>query len=189
MSARVIAVGIILLSSSAFSQEKKELKFPETSQIEMLLNQGERAFGFYGATVKQEQMELGKDEGNAKDQAVYEISLELIKKLKREPNLFNSPWGFLLVTDLDDAAHNMAVCSSQGALAGMNLAMRSNFKDANNKLMLSNSCMETSGLLYTVSENAADLYRQYLLANAVTQNKLVEAANSCADALHKVNGR
>src|SRR5215472_14320474 len=94
-------------------------EFPDDSKISLLIAQSERAFETYEGAIKQEQLELGDQgaESAARDRQVLDRVRQYLPKLKANPQGFNSPVGFLLVIDLDDASRNMAVCMGQAAMA------------------------------------------------------------------------
>jgi hypothetical protein len=111
---------MVLLSTQLVSpQEQKEAHtFPTKDQIQLLLTQSDRAFDEYEQTLTQEAA-AGGDLGKSaiKDKKLLVNARELLGRLKRSPDLFNSPGGFILVGDLDDASRNMSLCMGQAGLA------------------------------------------------------------------------
>jgi hypothetical protein len=104
------------------------------------------------------------------------------KGMKAKPQLFNSRFGFEIVTLLDDAVHNSLLCSTQAA---MGIPTASDVSQAQSFLHLAQACSDTSTLLYTVSENAAALYEKYLAAAEVLENETADVATKCTDILKK----
>jgi hypothetical protein len=183
------AVGALLLIGQAAPEPRAieaemnpdKPSFPDNSQINLLLTQTERAFETYELEIKEEQLELGKEgaESAARDRQVLNRVRQYLPKLKAKPQAFNSPAGFLLVIDLDDASRNMAVCMGQAGMDAGLLAAAGNASAGNSKLMFAQSCQGASQLLYTVSETAVSLYENYLFANWDLQQEAVETIGKC----------
>src|SRR5271157_364477 len=180
-----LVFGMIALMSTATVAQKQTPTptYPTNSQIQLLITQAERAFANYEAAVQLEATEFGAAAGAAQDHEVTVAAKDLLARLKKEPQNFNSPFGFVLVIDLDDASRDMAVCMSQGANSAMGLASEGHYHDATRKMTVSRTCLDSSQLLYTVSESATQLYEDYLLANAVLQNQAVEALQKCSNVM------
>lgn len=175
---------IALMSIAAVAQQPPPIPtYPTDSQIQLLITQAERAFANYDSAVQLEAAEFGAAAGAALDHQVTESATDLLAKLKKEPQSFNSPFGFLLVVNLDDASRNMAVCMSQGATSAMGLALDNRATDARQKMAASRTCLDSSQLLYTVSESATRLYEDYLLADARMQKQAFEALQKCSNAM------
>jgi len=91
---------MLLLLSTEFAnsqQQKEEHTFPTKDQIQLVLTQSERAFDVYEQTVKQEaQMGGDWEKAVANDRVVLANARDLIERLKKSPDGFNGPAGFLL---------------------------------------------------------------------------------------------
>jgi len=167
------------LSLSAQISEKK-YDFPTDDDINLLLVQADRAFTNYEQAVNVELTTLGKNSGAEKDREVLTAVRDLIPRLQKSPQGFNGPAGFLLITSLDDASRNMAVCMSQGMTrAGTGLVSGMKASDLERPMSLAQSCISVSTLLYTISENAVNLYQKYLLANYDLQQRQQETIDKC----------
>lgn len=162
-------------------------EFPGDSEISLLVTQAERAFDTYGETIKQEEVDLGKQgvEGARRDRQVLDRAEEYLPKLKANPQAFNSAAGFLLVIDLDDASRNMAVCMGQAGMTAGASGILGNTRAGESKLILAQACLGASNLLYAASENAVSLYERYLLSNSTLQQKETEAITKCSDILEQ----
>ncbi len=173
------------LSLSAQSSPKKEkYDFPSEDDIKLLLVQADRAFSNYEQAVNAELATLGKNSGAEKDREVLIAARDLIPRLQKSPQGFNGPAGFLLITSLDDASRNMAVCMSQGMTqVSTGLAVGLKPSDLERQMGLAQNCVNVSTLLYTVSENAVNLYDKYLLANYDLQQRQQDAIEQCMKAI------
>lgn len=181
------AVLCLVFLGRAVSAKDEKPSFPDDGQINLLLTQTERAFDVYDNAAKLEQLELGSDDqGIKRDHEVLDGVRQLLPELKSDPQRFNSPFGFLLVIDLDDASRNMAICGGQGGMDAAFKAIQGDLSAGQSKLHLARTCMDASTLLYTVSETATSLYKNYLLSNALLQKKAVEVAEKCGEALRKI---
>ncbi len=89
------------------------------------------------------------------------------------------------MTDLDDASRNMAICMGQAAMAASLLATGGNVSGGQGKLLLAQTCMGASQLLYTVSETAGSMYEQYLVASSSLQQREEEGIGKCMGILQK----
>jgi len=193
------AVGALLLIGQAppatrtigAETNTEKPSFPDDSQINLLLTQAERAFDTYELEIKEEQLELGKEgpESAARDRQLLDRVRQYLPKLKAKPQAFNSPAGFLLVTDLDDASRNMAVSMGQAGMDAGFLAAEGNTSEAKSKLMFAQSCQSASQLLYTVSETAVSLYENYLFANLELQQRATETIGKCNAILNGLQKR
>jgi hypothetical protein len=181
-----LLIGVCLPPAAGKAKDDKP-SFPDDPQINLLLTQSERAFETYELTIKQEQLELGKQgaESAARDRQVLDRARQYLPKLKANPQAFNSPAGFLLVIDLDDASRNMAVCMGQAGMDASLLALAGNTSAGRSKLTLAQACMGASQLLYTVSETAMSMYERYLLANHDLQQREEGAVERCMQILKK----
>ncbi len=173
---------LCLLSSLLTAQVKNSAPtFPTVADINSLMTQTERAMNFYESAIKIEEVELGKEAGARRDREVLNDVRTLLSKFKIDPGSFNSPFGFLLISDLDDASRNMAVCMSQGGIKIATERLNSTDLEASiRQLHLAQTCLDVSNLTYTVSESATALYRNYLLANALLQDKARISLEKCA---------
>lgn len=182
-----LAMVFVSFCVPAVAQKDKKPDFPDESQIKLLLTQSERAFEVYENALGMEKLQLTGEamEGIRRDKEVLDTARPLLAKLRANPQLFNGPYGFLLVTTLDDASRNMAVCMGQGGMLAAGEIANGDTSAAKSKLLLSQTCQGASNLLYTVSESAVAMYQNYLLANFQLQDKLVEISNQCAEILKK----
>jgi hypothetical protein len=183
---RFCLVMILLSTQFANSQQKDEHTFPTKDQIQLLLTQSERAFDVYEQTVKQES-DVGGNLAKAVegDLEVLSGARTILDGLKKSPEGFNGPGGFLLVGGLDDASRNMSVCMGQAGLQASTEAMSGNVSEGQRQLRLVQACMDASTLLYTVSETAYNMYTEYLFAEHEIMNKAMDGLQQCASVLKK----
>jgi hypothetical protein len=181
-----VPVLLLLGCVSVGQAQDKDKPFPSNDEINLLLTQGDRAMEQYKAAVNLEEKEMEKTSEEAgavaKDREVYEGWAVLSKGMKTKPQAFNSRFGVEIVLLLDDASRNAMVCSSQ---ADLRLTSSRSVSDAQSVLQLGQTCLDTSTLIYTVSENAAALYRKYLEAAEQLTNETADVASRCTDLLKK----
>jgi len=160
--------------------------FPSERQISLVLTQAERAFDTYENTLRLEAQLTGGPESVAKDKESLTMARNVLADIKQNPSkAFNSPMGFLLVTSLDDASRNMALCMGQGGMQSAMELQDGKASSAAVKLHISQTCLDASTLLFTVSESALDLYAQFLSAEYKLTQNAADGLQKCADALKK----
>jgi hypothetical protein len=156
--------------------------FPTQEQIELVLTQADRAFVQYEQAIKLEaQGGTGLEQSSKTDQESLRKARQILDPLRKSSAAFNGPPGFLIVTGLDDASRNMALCMGQAGMQASVLGEAGNFSDAHRLLQIGQSCLDTSTLLYTVSESALDLYAHYLLAENAMSQDAAKALSKCTD--------
>jgi hypothetical protein len=164
--------------------EEEERAFPTKGQIELLLTQSERAFGIYEQAIEQETQAGGKiAEAVAKDREVLMAARDLLARLKKSPDGFNGPAGFLLVGDLDDASRNMSVCMGQAGMESGFAGMTGNTSEGQKYLHLVQTCLDASTLLYTVSETAFNMYSEFLLVQDGMTKRAMTTLEGCVNLL------
>jgi hypothetical protein len=183
-----IVAALLLGVAVANAQEKQEHTFPTDDKIQLLLTQSERAFDAYAQAVEEE-AEVAGDIAQAvsNDQKLLEQAHELLARLKKVPDGFNGPAGFLLVGDLDDASRNMAVCMGQAGMQAGLKGMTGKLSEGQQYLHLAQTCRDASMLIYTISESAFNMYSESLLAEAALRKDAMSNLEQCADALRKLN--
>ena len=185
---RFCLIMILLSTQLASSQQQKEEDhtYPTKDQIQLLLTQSERAFDVYEGTLTQEAA-AGGDLGKSaiKDKELLVSARNLLGSLKKSPDGFNSPGGFLLVGDLDDASRNMSLCMGQAGMQSGTQAISGNINEGERSLRLVQACMDASTLLYTVSETAFNMYTEYLFAEHEMMDKAMSGLQDCASMLKK----
>jgi hypothetical protein len=182
-----LSIALLLLSAEfASPQQQEEHTFPTKDQIDLLLTQSDRAFEMYEQSLKQEaQMGDVWEKAVAKDREVLVNARDLIARLKKSPDGFNGPAGFLLVGGLEDADRNMSLCMGQAGMQSATRGMSGDLTEGQRYLRLSQACMDTSTLLFTVSESAFNMYGEYLLAEHGMMDKAMSGLQQCADILKK----
>jgi len=194
MTIRIVLTLVLVFLRSAVAQDKLYAlhaqqgpdEFPSEQQINLLITQSERAFDSYENTLQLEAQLVGGPESVTKDREVLTSARKVLATLKAEPSKwFNSPMGFLLVTNLDDASRNMALCAGQGGMQSATAVLDRKADLGMSNVHVSQTCLDTSTLLYTVSESALDLYAQYLSTEYKLTQREAEALQRCADILKR----
>lgn len=178
---KVLALCVLLLPAVSFVQaEEKHYEFPDVDQIQLLLTQAERAVIQYEQAINLEAQGGPQLEQSAKtDRDSLQKIREFLDPLKKSPAAFNGPAGFLIVTGLDDASRNMALCMATAGAQSAMAAQTGNYSEAHRLLQIGQSCLDTSTLLYTVSESAVDVYGRFLLAQYQINQQAADALTKC----------
>jgi hypothetical protein len=176
---------LLLTGVPSFAQQKTDVEFPKTEEITLVLTQAERAFEQYKNSVVMEQtLESSKRDPSSlkKDQEVVEMSHKLIVALKEHPDKFHGLGGLLLLSTLDDASRNAALCSSSGsAEIAKGLIDHFDPKDAYQIMTVIQNCSDVSLHLYTVSESVHALMVRELEAQEDLNNQAMELATKCTE--------
>jgi hypothetical protein len=127
---------------------------PTEDWINLLVTQAERAFDLYESTLKlMGDTHMGTSATRATVSRAREVltdAREVISYIKQDPQDFNSPQGFLLFADLQNASRGMAACAAQAGLES--------------KLDLAQACTDRAILLSKVGDTAFNMYVQYLVS-------------------------
>src|SRR6202020_3310192 len=97
-----VTVAFLLIATNCRAQDKAT--FPTKDEIQLVLTQADRAMQQYKLLIDQEELQFGKNGKDAvtKDRQVVEAIDTAVDVLKKQPEGFNSPAGFLLFGWLDD---------------------------------------------------------------------------------------
>jgi hypothetical protein len=176
----LLAIGFANLACA-----QKERDFPTDDEITLVLTQAERATQIYELQIEQEELLLGKNgkDSAVKDRQVLDTLKFSLKALKSKPQKFNGPIGFYFFEALDDASRNAVVSAAQVSSQLVTQLTEGNMKNGVSLLDFYVSCMDTSTLLYTVSENAGSLYQRYVKAEPQLVDYVYQTAKQCADVL------
>jgi hypothetical protein len=184
-----LLVVFLLASVHCFAQQKAQVEFPTKEEINLVVTQAERAFDQYKTSVVMEgNLQSSKQEPSSfkKDQEVVEMSHKLIVALKENPDRFHGLGGLLLLSTLDDASRNAALCSTSGsAEIAKGLIDHFDVKDAYRIMTIMQTCTDVSAHLYTVSESVHALMVRELEAQQDLNNQAMELANKCAEIVKK----
>jgi hypothetical protein len=104
--------------------------------------------------------------------------------LKQNPDAFHGLGGLLLLSSLDDASRNAALCSSAGA-AEMAKGLIEHFdsKDAYRIMTVIQNCSDVSMHLYSVSESVHALMVREVEAQQDLNNQAMATIGKCTDLL------
>jgi len=183
--ASVLILLTISLVVAASAQTDKS--FPTDDEINLVLTQTERAMQQYKPLIDQEEIQIGEA---AKDAVAHDRDvvkgLEIaVKAFKNKPQGFNGPLGFTFFEWLDDAERNALLCGSYASTQSTLQMTAGNMSKATLLLHLSQSCMDVSTLIYTVSENAGALYERYAAAEDQMATQGAQIAQECSEILKK----
>lgn len=182
-----VIVALVLVTPSQAQDDKTD--FAPTDQVNLMLTQAKRAFVTYAASLKDEQLLVGSAEMLVADRQVLADAQKLLDFLEKKPELFNSPVGFQLVIDLDDASRNAAICMGQAGIESSTAQRDGHVDSALAKLNVAQSCMSASALLHTVSESASALYEKYVLASDKLLRDAVQTAETCDRTMRELKRR
>jgi hypothetical protein len=115
-----------------------------------------------------------------KDLEVFDTTIKLIATLKTHPDGFHGLGGLLLLSSLDDASRNAALCSGTAYNDAMQAVMASSDVNvARNYLHIGVSCLDSSGHLYTVSESVQELLVREAKAQQLLNKQVMAFADKC----------
>jgi hypothetical protein len=179
---------LFLLSAPSFAQQKdKEPEFPTTEEIQLAVTQAERVLAQYKQSVAMEaELPSAKNDPSAveKDRAIIKGAEKLIAALKVNPEGFNGVAGLLLLSLIDDASRNAALCSGTAVNDGMQVVMtQGNAESAKDWLRIGQGCVDVSGYLYTVGESVQALLVREMEAQEMLNQQMTDTANKCVAAL------
>jgi hypothetical protein len=172
-----VLLAIILLCPRGQCQESKPS--PSDDEIKLVMTQTDRALAEYAATVERERKLYGDRADVKNDQDVIDGLTTFSKGMSAQPQRFNSPFGFEVVLLLDDASRNAALCNAGAISEGVKATIAKQTEAAEDYLRLAQECTSVSSLLYTVSENAAALYRRYVNSEQEVAQKAFDEMNKC----------
>jgi hypothetical protein len=182
-----VFVFVLSVLSFAQLQDKQKAGFPSNEEIQLVLTQAERAFDQYKLSVAAEsELPSSKKDPSAleKDRQLVEMYPKLIDPLKKNPSAFNGLGGLLLLTTLDDASRNAALCASSGMTdVSLEAISKMDSTVAYRILAVTKSCIDVSSHLYTVSESVNALFVRYMEAQEDLGQQALEALNRCGAAL------
>jgi len=178
---------LVLVSSFCVASSAQETSFPTDDEIKLLLTQTERALVQYKPLLDREESLFGEKgkEAVTKDREVVHGLETAIGAFRKNPQGFNSKLGFSFFEWIDDADRNTLLCASSASSEAVNLMLDGKTAKARSLAELSQSCMDTSSLLYTVSENAGALYTRYVASVEALAKQGSEVAQKCTDILKK----
>lgn len=165
--------------------QNQDVNFPTDEEIRLLLTQTDRAVQQYKLLLDMEGKLFGKKgaEALAKDRQVVDGIETAIKAFGKNPQAFNGPLGLAFFEWLDDADRNALLCASSSASEAV-LSMLAGDKDKSEaQVHLSNSCLDVSALVYTVSENAGALYARYVDGEEKLAQQGYDVAQKCTEIL------
>lgn len=178
---------LVFLSSLLSAQSAKLKEFPTDEEIRLVVSQAERAFADYKQAVALEASlpTAKKDRVNLDtDKQLVDMVPKLLDALKANPSRFNGLAGLLLLTTLDDASRNAALCSNSGmGDIAQELLSSHDVATIYRSMAISQKCVDVSGQLYTVSESVNALFVKAMEAQEELGEQATDALNKCAAAM------
>jgi hypothetical protein len=186
MSRPTLTFCLLLLAVPSVAQQQKtkdDPEFPKTEEIQLVVTQAERALDQYKQSVAMEaELPSAKRDPSAvkKDQEVFDETAKLLVALKTHPEGFHGLGGLLLLSSLDDASRNAALCSGTAYNDSMQAVMtNSDIQSAREWLHVGLSCVDVSAYLYTVSESVQALLVRDMKAQQILNEQAAELVNKC----------
>jgi hypothetical protein len=181
---------LLLASVRCVAQQQKESpKFPTSEEIQLVVTQSERVFQQYKQSVTMEgELPTAKRDPSSveKDREVYDTATKLIAVLKEKPQSFHGLGGLLLLTYLDDASRNAALCSGTSYDDSYQaLIAKSDINSAKDWLQIGLSCVNISGYMYTVSESVQALLVRDMKAQEAQNERALETIKQCVATMKK----
>jgi hypothetical protein len=176
------AICLAVTCSAQQTKPEQEVDFPRTEEIQLVVTQAERAFEQYKQSVNAEaNLPAAKQDESAlnKDREVVEMSGKLIAGLKSKPQAFHGLGGLLLLSTLDDASRNAALCANAG-MGELTQRLLSKFdtNSAYHTLTIIQTCSDVSLHLYTVSESVHALLVREMEAQQNLNQQAMEFGGS-----------
>jgi hypothetical protein len=161
----------------------KEQNFPRTEEIQLVVSQSERAFESYKQSISfEEALDSSKQNsfGVEQDKELLKAGQKLTSALTKNPDGFHGVGGLLLLSTLDDASRNAALCT---ASAFSEMAKVKDVSQGYQLLAVIQSCTDVSQQLYIVSQNVHALLVREMESQALLNEQAVEALHTCSAAI------
>lgn len=182
------ALCFVIKSVCCAQETKPEKTFPTKEEIDLVVTQAERAFEQYKQSVDSEAglpSAMKDNSGVEKDKQIVETAGQLISGLRKNPDVFYGLGGLLLLTTLDDASRNAALCgtSGMGDIGSELLQPKPNATLGYRLLSITQKCNDVSAHLYTVSESVSALLVRTVEAQSELNAKVMDTLNVCSAAM------
>ena len=133
---------------------------------------------------------------NAKDQIDndakgVDMAKRVLQRLRENPDSFHSGMGLLLLTAMDDVSRNAAL-SAQSLMGEAVMAVATGGPKAENsieRIDSSNTCIESSAFVYSVSETLSSLMVREVKAQNLQSDQEDRALASALKLLNKNSGK
>lgn len=184
-----VVLCLLFLTSSCIAQEHDEPRFPTKEEIQLVVTQAERAFDQFKSSVATEaELPTSNKDGSGvkKDQELIAMSVKVIDVLKAKPEAFNGLFGLFLLTTLDDASRNAALCVTSGIGDLAEMLSKQDVASGYRIAGITQKCTDVSAHLYTVSESVNELLVRNMQAQQSLNEKVVDGLTKCTAALDSV---
>jgi hypothetical protein len=189
---RFASVLVFLVFGFAFvADAQSEKAFPTDEEIGLLLVQSERTIEQYKPLLDEQQSENGKSVADeiAKERQSANMLELMVKAMKTQHSRFNGMQGFTFLESLHGMERNLLRCVSNSSSASAGYMIAGNRDKADALLHLSQSCMDLSLLVYTVTESAVTLYQHFIEAQDQWAAHSTQEARQCENTLEKIRPR
>jgi len=164
-----------------------DLNWPTDEEINLTLNQADRAVQRLKLMLDDQEMQIGK---GAEDQVAegrrVASELESVEKtLKLKPQGFNGPMGFRFFESLGAAYRSVLQCGVAASSQSLGYVTAAKPDKADVLFRLSQNCMDLSALIFTISEEVGALYKRYIQAINQLAGHSSQEARQCQDTLEK----
>jgi len=182
---------LVVLQFAIVTNAQSEKVFPTDEEIGLLLAQADRTIQRYKLLLDEQEAEIGKSVADeiAKDRESLNTLETVMKGFKNKHSRFNSPQGFTFLESLHNADRNLLRCVNTASSGSTGYMIAGNRDKADALLRLSQSCMDVSLLIYTISENASTLYQHFIEAQDEWAAHSTQEARQCENALEKIRPR
>jgi hypothetical protein len=188
---RALIALILIFGFATVTNAQSEKAFPSDEEIGLLVVQADRTIQRYKPLLDEQETEIGKsvaDEIAKERQAVSSLDT-LMKTLKNRHSAFNGPLGFAFLESLHEAERNLLRCVSSASSGSTGYMIAGNRDKADTLLRLSQSCMDVSLLIYTISEDVATAYKHFIEAQDQWAAHNTQAARKCENEMEKIRPR
>jgi hypothetical protein len=182
---------ILIFGIATVTNAQNEKAFPSDEEIGLLVVQADRTIQRYTPLLDEQETEIGKsvaDEIAKERQAVNSLDT-VMKTLKNRHSAFNGPLGFAFLEALHGAERNLLRCVSSASSGSTGYMIAGNRDKADALLRLSQSCMDVSLLIYTVTEDVATSYTHFIEAQDQWAARNAQAARKCENEMDKIRPR
>jgi hypothetical protein len=182
---------IFMVQFAIAANAQSEKVFPTDEEITLLLAQADRTIERYKPLLDEQETQIGKSvtDDIAKDRESLSTLEMVMKNLKNRRSAFNGLQGFTFLESLHGAERNLLRCVSSASSASTGYMIAGNRDKADDLLRLSQSCMDVSVLIYTITESAVTLYQHFIEAEDQWAAHSTQEARQCENTLEKIRPR
>ncbi|MGC2163782.1 MAG: hypothetical protein WA634_17890 [Silvibacterium sp.] len=184
-----LAFAVALLctfSPNSYCQSPEPVSLPTTDQISTVLDQVDQSLSSIKLAVSLESGLPSSRENRSgvktDKEGIADIEA-VVSKLRKNPESFNGPLGFMLFPDLDDLSRNAALCEASASSDAAKAIISGDKVAAYSALNVQGACFGASTASYEASQGAYHLFLQELLAQSGVNDRAAEALTKMTEAL------